>query len=89
MCRWCITYHLHLIINNNNNNIEQVGYSGHEEGVAVSVAAACRGARIIERHFTLDKAWRGSDHRCSLDPAEMALLCRHVRAGTEIIMVRE
>ena len=55
----------------------------------MSVAAACRGARIIERHFTLDKAWRGSDHRCSLDPAEMALLCRHVRDRTEILMVRE
>ena len=42
-----------------------VGYSGHEEGVAISVAAAAREARVIERHFTVDKSWKGSDHKCS------------------------
>ena len=66
-----------------------VGYSGHEEGVAVSVAAAGLGARLIERHFTLDKTWRGSDHRCSLDPGELATLCHHVKNKTEFRRFRE
>ena len=66
-----------------------VGYSGHEEGLAVSVAAARLGARVIERHFTLDKTWKGSDHKCSLDPGELATLCHHVRNNTEIRMFKE
>ena len=66
-----------------------VGYSGHEEGLAVSVAAARLGARVIERHFTLDKTWKGSDHKCSLDPGELSTLCHHVRNNTEIRMFKE
>ena len=66
-----------------------VGYSGHEEGLAVSVAAARLGARVIERHFTLDKTWRGSDHKCSLDPGELATLCHHVKNKTELRMFKE
>lgn len=49
-----------------------VGYSGHELGIDVSTAAVCLGARIIERHFTLNKKFKGTDHQCSLEPKEMA-----------------
>ena len=66
-----------------------VGYSGHEEGLAVSVAAARLGAQVIERHFTLDKTWKGSDHKCSLDPRELAALCHHVKNKTELRMFKE
>ena len=66
-----------------------VGYSGHEEGVAISVAAAARGARVIERHFTLDKSWKGSDHKCSLDPTELSQLCHHIHNKTKIMMFKE
>lgn len=48
-----------------------VGYSGHELGIEVSTAAVCLGARIIERHFTLNKQFKGTDHQCSLEPQEM------------------
>lgn len=54
-----------------------VGYSDHTLGTEVPVAAVARGARIIEKHFTLDKSLPGPDHRASLDPEE---LCRMVRA---------
>lgn len=51
-----------------------IGYSGHEEGILISQAAVLLGARIIERHFTLDKQQKGSDHQCSLNPHEMMQL---------------
>ncbi|EDV49366.1 sialic acid synthase [Drosophila erecta] len=51
-----------------------IGYSGHELGVVVSQAAVLLGARIVERHFTLDKSQKGSDHRCSLEPHELNAL---------------
>ena len=57
-----------------------VGYSGHERGVQVSVGAAAMGACVIERHITLDRAMRGSDHGGSLEPKGMVQLVRDVRA---------
>lgn len=44
-----------------------IGYSGHERGTAVSIAAVAMGARIIERHFTLDREMEGPDHTASLE----------------------
>ena len=66
-----------------------IGYSGHEEGIAISVAAAALGAAVIERHFTLDKTWRGSDHACSLEPAELGLLSSLVRSRTQFRQIRQ
>ena len=48
-----------------------VGYSDHTKGIAVPLAAAARGARIIEKHFTLDKKLPGPDHKASLEPNEL------------------
>lgn len=45
-----------------------IGYSGHENGVAISEAAAVLGAKVIERHFTLDRTMKGGDHAASLEP---------------------
>ncbi|MDE7141740.1 MAG: N-acetylneuraminate synthase family protein, partial [Muribaculaceae bacterium] len=56
-----------------------VGYSDHTVGTEVPVAAAALGARIIEKHFTLDKTLPGPDHRASLDPAELAMMVRQIR----------
>ncbi len=56
-----------------------VGYSDHTEGLAVGLAAVARGAAVLEKHFTLDKALPGPDHRLSLDPGEFAALTRGVR----------
>lgn len=53
-----------------------VGFSDHTEGLAVPLAAVARGALLIEKHFTLNKADDGPDHKLSADPAEMAELVR-------------
>jgi N-acetylneuraminate synthase len=56
------------------------GYSDHTPGIEISVAAAARGAAVIEKHLTLDKSLPGPDQAASLDPAEFAALVRAVRA---------
>lgn len=56
-----------------------VGYSGHERGWHVPVAAVARGARIIEKHFTVDRTMEGNDHTVSLLPEEFATMVRQIR----------
>uniref|UniRef100_A0A8C7VMQ9 N-acetylneuraminate-9-phosphate synthase n=1 Tax=Oncorhynchus mykiss TaxID=8022 RepID=A0A8C7VMQ9_ONCMY len=56
-----------------------IGYSGHESGVHISVAAVALGAKVIERHVTLDKSWKGSDHEASLEPSELTELVKAIR----------
>jgi N-acetylneuraminate synthase len=56
-----------------------VGYSGHETGIASSVAAVALGAVMIERHLTLDRAMWGSDQAASLEPNGMTRLMRDIR----------
>ncbi len=56
-----------------------VGYSDHTVGIEVPVAAAALGARVIEKHFTLDKTLPGPDHRASLDPAELKEMVTAIR----------
>jgi len=57
----------------------KVGYSDHTQGIEVPVAAAALGAEIIEKHFTLDKAMEGPDHKASLEPAELKAMVKAVR----------
>lgn len=56
-----------------------VGYSGHERGTAVSLAAVALGACVIERHFTLDRTMEGPDHAASLEQAEFRYLIGGIR----------
>jgi N,N'-diacetyllegionaminate synthase len=56
-----------------------VGYSDHTLGLAVSTAAVALGAVVIEKHFTLDSALSGPDHKASLVPDELAALIRQIR----------
>ncbi|XP_054460512.1 sialic acid synthase-like [Anoplopoma fimbria] len=56
-----------------------IGYSGHESGISISVAAVALGAKVLERHVTLDKTWKGNDHSASLVPSELAELIRSIR----------
>ena len=56
-----------------------IGYSGHETGLATTVAAVALGACFVERHFTLDRAMWGSDHAASVEPSGMAKLVRDIR----------
>lgn len=56
-----------------------VGYSGHETGLATSVAAVAMGACCVERHITMDRAMWGSDHAASLEPSGTTRLLRDIR----------
>lgn len=56
-----------------------VGYSGHETGIASSVAAAALGACVVERHITLDRAMWGSDQAASLEPNGIMRMVRDIR----------
>ena len=56
-----------------------VGYSGHERGINVSLAAVAVGAKVIERHFTLDRKMEGPDHAASLEFDEFQNLIKGIR----------
>lgn len=56
-----------------------VGYSDHTLGIEIPVAAVAMGARVIEKHFTLDKTLPGPDHAASLEPGELFAMVRAIR----------
>jgi N,N'-diacetyllegionaminate synthase len=57
----------------------RVGYSDHTEGIEVPIAAVALGAKLIEKHFTLDKTMDGPDHKASLDPSELLKMVKAIR----------
>lgn len=56
--------------------VKAIGFSGHHLGTAVDIAAYVLGADMIERHYTMDKTWKGTDHAASLEPDELAGLVK-------------
>ncbi|REJ06220.1 N-acetylneuraminate synthase [Microbacterium bovistercoris] len=62
-----------------------VGYSGHERGLQISLAAVALGAVAVERHITLDRAMWGSDHAASLEPGGFERLVRDIRVIEEAL----
>ena len=56
-----------------------VGYSDHTIGIEIPVAAAAMGAKIIEKHFTLDRGMEGPDHKASLEPDELKKMVDGIR----------
>jgi len=60
-----------------------IGYSGHERGLQISLAAVALGATAVERHITLDRAMWGSDHAASLEPTGFEHLVRDIRVIEE------
>lgn len=61
------------------DRVSEIGFSGHHLGIAADVAAMTLGATWIERHFTLDRTWKGTDHAASLEPDGLRRLCRDVK----------
>ncbi|WP_128113148.1 N-acetylneuraminate synthase [Polynucleobacter necessarius] len=57
----------------------RVGYSDHTPGIEVPIAAVALGARVIEKHFTLDKSMDGPDHKASLEPDELNEMVKAIR----------
>lgn len=58
----------------------RVGFSDHSEGTAIPIAAAARGASVLEKHFTLDRNLPGPDHKSSLEPEELTEMVTGIRA---------
>jgi N,N'-diacetyllegionaminate synthase len=57
----------------------RIGYSDHTQGIEVAIAATAMGARLIEKHFTLDRSLPGPDHRASLEPTELKAMILAIR----------
>jgi N,N'-diacetyllegionaminate synthase len=59
-----------------------VGFSDHTDGILAPVAAVALGAKVIEKHFTIDRNLPGPDHRASIEPADFAEMVRQIRSVT-------
>ena len=62
-----------------------IGYSDHTKGNLASLLAVSLGARIIEKHFTLNKKQKGADHKFSLEPKELKMLVRDIRRAEALM----
>lgn len=68
--------------------VADIGYSGHHNGIALDVAAFTLGANIIERHFTLDRTWKGTDHAASLEPDGLRRLQRNLHYTSQALAAK-
>lgn len=71
------------------NKVKAIGFSGHHLGIAVDVAAYTLGASIVERHYTLDRTWKGTDHAASLEPDGIRKLVRNLNAVHESLNYKQ
>ncbi len=71
------------------DRVKQIGFSGHHLGIAVDIAAYTLGASIIERHYTLDRTWKGTDHAASLEPEGDRKLKRDLLATYEALHYKD
>lgn len=62
------------------DRVKEIGFSGHHNGFAIDPVAYSLGATTIERHFTLNRTWKGTDHAASLEPDGMRRLVRNLHA---------
>jgi N-acetylneuraminate synthase len=62
------------------DRVKSIGFSGHHLGIAIDNAAYALGAKVIERHFTKDRTWKGTDHAASLEPQGLQKLIRDLNA---------
>jgi len=63
-----------------NDRVKAIGFSGHHLGISIDIASYTLGASWIERHFTKDRTWKGTDHAASLESAGLAKLTRDLSA---------
>ena len=71
------------------SRVKAIGFSGHHLGIAVDVAAYTLGAHIIERHYTLDRTWKGTDHAASLEPYGIKSLVRDLNNVYEALTYKK
>merc|ERR1719158_1373673 len=71
---------IRLLQQNFGHRVKAIGFSGHHLGIAIDVAAYALGAEWVERHFTKDRTWKGTDHAASLEPEGLRRVCRDLKA---------
>lgn len=71
------------------SRVKEVGFSGHHLGIAADIAAMTLGATWIERHYTLDRTWKGTDHSASLEPDGIRRLARDVHNVAKAFAYKE
>lgn len=71
------------------HRVKEIGFSGHHLGIAVDIAAYTLGATWVERHYTLDRTWKGTDHSASLEPAGLRKLVRDLRAVEKALTYKQ
>lgn len=71
------------------SRVKKIGFSGHHLGIAADIAALALGAEVFERHFTLDRTWKGTDHAASLEPDGMRRLARDLRNVSKSLSYKE
>lgn len=71
------------------SRVKAIGFSGHHLGIAVDIAAYTLGASVIERHYTLDRTWKGTDHAASLEPDGIRKLVRNLNAVHDALSVKQ
>lgn len=71
------------------DRVKKIGFSGHHLGIAVDMAAYTLGAGVIERHYTLDRTWKGTDHAASLEPDGIRKLVRNLHAVYDSLTYKE
>jgi len=69
--------------------VKEIGFSGHHLGIAIDIAAYTLGAKWIERHFTKDRTWKGTDHAASLEPEGMKKLIRNLNATHDALSFKK
>lgn len=69
--------------------VKKIGFSGHHLGIAVDIAAYTLGAEMIERHYTLDRTWKGTDHAASLEPDGIRKMVRNLNAVHDALTYKE
>jgi N-acetylneuraminate synthase len=65
--------------------VRAIGYSGHHNGISLDIGAYTLGATYIERHFTLNRTWKGTDHAASLEPDGLRRLNKNLHQLTEAL----
>ena len=71
------------------NRVKEIGFYGHHLGIAVDVAAYTLGATWVERHYTLDRTWKGTDHAASLEPEGLRRLVRDLKAVNKALTYKK
>lgn len=80
---------INWLYENYGDRVKEIGFSGHHLGIALDIAAYTLGARWIERHFTKDRTWKGTDHAASLEPQGLQKLVRDLNATYEALHYKE